>query len=351
MKVEQEEDSVKIVYNLTSKHPQEQFFVNLEVSRNGGLSFLINANALEGDYGYGVTRGINKIIYWKPLEENLELIGEEIVFKINATILGSEPNFEMIKFKGNKFAMGDPFNEGEVDEVPVHFVELDDFEISKYEITNYQFAKFLNEYGSEIIKSGEYKGEKIIYPQPNGLILTNSGWKAVEGYEYYPVTGVTWFGAQEFCNFYKFRLPTEAEWEYAARCGGKLIRYSSILDTASPSFQNYNSIFSFDSLKNQSVLDYLRPESVGRFPPNDFGLFNMSGNVWEYCLDWYRWNYYSESDEFNPTGPFLGQYKVIRGGGFTSSEKGIRVYERSYISPDDYRSDIGFRVARSINLE
>jgi formylglycine-generating enzyme required for sulfatase activity len=68
-------------------------------------------------------------------------------------------------------------------------------------------------------------------------------------------------------------------------------------------------------------------------------------------LDWYRWNYYSESDEFNPTGPFLGQYKVIRGGGFTSSEKGIRVYERSYISPDDYRSDIGFRVARSINLE
>lgn len=351
VKVEQEEDSIKIIYNLISMHQQEQFFVDLEVSKNGGINYVITAKALEGDYGYGVSRGINRVIYWKPLEENTELIGDDFVFRINATLLGSEPNIEMVKFNGDQFDMGDIFNKGEVDELPVHKVKIDDFEIGKYEVTNFQFAKFLNSYGSDRILSGEFKGEKIIYPQPNSIILTNSGWKVVEGYEYYPVTGVTWYGANEFCKFYNYRLPTEAEWEYAARCAGKKISYASVTDSVSSVFFNYNSMFDFDSVKNSPNLDFLRLESVGKYPPNECGIFQMSGNVWEYCLDWYEWNYYSNSEEINPIGPFLGKYKVIRGGSFTSSEKGIRVFERSYISPDDSRSDLGFRVARSISTE
>ncbi|MCX8105485.1 MAG: formylglycine-generating enzyme family protein [Ignavibacterium album] len=351
LRVEQEEDSIKITYNLTSNKEQDRYYVDLEVSRDGGLNFVLIAKALKGECGYGVARGFNKIIYWKPLEENIELVGDEFVFKLNAIYLGSEPNIELVKLKGEIFEMGDPFNEGEVDEIPVHNVKIDDFEIGKYEVTNYQFAKFLNEYGSVRIKSGEYKGEVIIYPQQNSIILSEKGWRPVEGYEYYPVTGVTWYGANEFCKFYGYRLPTEAEWEFAARCGGKKILYSSVLDSASTHFYNYNDVLPFDSLKNLSNLNFLHLESVGRFPPNDCGIFQMSGNLWEYCLDWYEWNYYSFSEEINPTGPFLGKYKVIRGGSYTSTSKGIRVYERSYISPDGFGIDVGFRVARSIKSE
>lgn len=351
VKIEQEEDSIKIVYNLISQRDQDRYYVDFEVSNNGGMSYVINPKALEGQFGYGISRGINKIVYWKPLEENLELIGEDFVFKINATFLGSETDMQMITFRGGSFDMGDEFNEGEVDELPVHKVQIDDFEIGKYEVSNYQFAKFLNDYGSNFVKSGEFKGERLYYPIENGLVQINDKWKPVDGFEYYPVTGVTWYGANEFCKFYGFRLPTEAEWEYAARCGGKKVRYSSIIDSLDTKYFNYNSWFQFDSLKNSSTLSFLKTQSLGAYPPNDCGLFQMSGNVWEFCLDWYEWNYYAQSEIENPVGPFLGKYKVIRGGSFTSSQKGIRVYERSYISPDSYGIDIGFRVARSIKLE
>lgn len=350
--IEQEEDSIKIVYNLISQREQEKYFVDLEVSKNGGLNYTINPKAVEGQVGYGISRGINKVIYWKPLEENLELIGEDFVFRINATYLGSESEMQLITFRGGSFDMGDPFNEGEVDEIPVHKVQIDDFEIGKYEVSNFQFAKFLNEYGSIFVKSGEFKGERMFYSQENGIVLVNGNtWKPVEGFEFYPVTGVTWFGANEFCKYYGYRLPTEAEWEYAARCGGKELIYSSIVDSLDPKYLNYNAWFHFDSLSNSNNLSFLKAQSLGAYPPNDCGVFQMSGNVWEYCLDWYEWNYFVDSPVENPVGPFLGKYKVIRGGGFTSSPKGIRVYERSYISPDSYGIDVGFRVARSINLE
>lgn len=351
VKIEQEEDSIKIVYNLISQQEQDRYFVELEVSKNGGLNFVISPKAVEGQIGHGVARGINKIIYWKPLEENIELVGEDFVFKINAFYLGSEPEMQFIRFLGGSFDMGDSFNEGEVDEIPIHQVKLDDFEIGKYEVSNQQFAKFLNDYQSNYVKSGEFKGERIYYPQENELVLANNFWKPVEGYEYYPVTGVTWYGANEFCKFYHLRLPTEAEWEYAARCSGKILRYSSIFDSSDVKYFNFNASFNYDSLKNPTNLSFLKPQSLGSYPPNDCGIYQMSGNVWEYCLDWYEWNYYARSEEENPVGPFLGKYKVIRGGGFTSSQKGVRVYERSYISPDSYGIDIGFRVARSIKLE
>lgn len=348
LKVVQEEDSIKIIYNLTSQREQDRFFVSMEVSKNGGINYVYNPKTLVGDYGYGISRGVNKILYWKPLDDNIELIGDEFVFRLNAFYLGSEPEIQLISFEGGSFEMGDAFNEGEVDEIPVHKVNLDAFEIGKYEVSNFQFAKFLNEYGSDVVKSGEFKGEKIIYPQENGILFSNNMWKSVDGYEYYPVCGVTWYGANEFCKYYGFRLPTEAEWEFAARSGGVLCRYSSITDSINPKFFNYNEGFSFDSLKIPAVLSFLRKESLGSYPPNQSELFQMSGNVWEYCLDWYEWDYYAHSDVDNPTGPFIGQYKVIRGGAYTSSAKGIRVFERSYISPSSYGIDIGFRVARSI---
>ncbi|AFH48677.1 Hypothetical protein IALB_0965 [Ignavibacterium album JCM 16511] len=352
VKIEQEEDSIKIVYNLISQREQEKYFVDLEVSKNGGLNYTIYPKALEGQVGYGISRGINKVIYWKPLEENLELIGEDFVFRINAAYLGSESEMQMIAFRGGSFDMGDAFNEGEVDEIPVHKVQIDDFEIGKYEVSNFQFAKFLNEYGSIFVNSGEFKGERMFYSQENGIVLVNRNiWKPAEGFEFYPVTGVTWFGANEFCKYYGYRLPTEAEWEYAARCSGDKLIYSSIVDSLDSKYFNYNAWFQFDSLNNSNNLSFLKSQSLGAYPPNDCGVFQMSGNVWEYCLDWYEWNYYADSPVENPAGPFLGKYKVIRGGGFTSSPKGIRVYERSYISPDSYGIDVGFRVARSINAE
>jgi formylglycine-generating enzyme required for sulfatase activity len=349
--IQQEEDSIKIEYSLLGGRDTDKFLVELEVSKNGGKNFTIIPRALEGDIGYGITRGFNKLIWWNPLQENLELTGDEFVFKLTGTLLGTDLNIETVTVTGGEFEMGDLFNEGEIDELPVHKVYLDDFEIGKYEITNNQFANFLNTYRSEIIINGEFKGEPIIFQTERGLKKINNKWIPIEGYEYHPVVGVTWYGAYEFCKFYGFRLPTEAEWEYAARSGGKSHKFSQQEQIFYENLFNYNEYIEFDSLKSSHAITIVHSENVGAYPPNELGLFQMSGNVWEYCLDWYKWNSYQLETRNNPTGPWLGRYKVIRGGSFTNSVKGIRTFERSYIAPDQYSIDVGFRVARSIKKE
>jgi formylglycine-generating enzyme required for sulfatase activity len=349
--IQQEEDSIKIEYSLLGGRDTDKFLVELEVSKNGGKNFTIIPRALEGDIGYGIIRGFNKLIWWNPLQENLELTGDEFVFKLTGTLLGTDLNIETITVTGGEFEMGDLFNEGEIDELPVHKVYLDDFEIGKYEVTNNQFANFLNTYRSDRIINGEYKGEPIIFQTEKGLKKINDKWIPVEGYEYHPVVGVTWYGAYEFCKFYGFRLPTEAEWEYAARNGGKSFKFSQQDQNFNENLFNYNKYIEFDSLKSSQALLTVHSENVGAYPPNELGIFQMSGNVWEYCFDWYKWNIYQMETSENPSGPWLGRYKVIRGGSFTNSAKGIRTFERSYIAPDQYNIDVGFRVARSIKKQ
>lgn len=286
----QEEDSVKIEYNLLGGRDKDKFLVELEVSKNGGKTFTISPKAVMGEVGYGITRGFGKVIWWSPLKENLELEGDEFVFKLSGTLLGTELEIETISITGGEFEMGDIFNEGEIDELPVHKVKLDDFELGKFEVTNNQFANFLNKYGSDKVLSGPFKGESIVFQTRGGLKKVSEKWIPEEGYEYHPVVGVTWYGANEFCQFHGYRLPTEAEWEYAARSGGKSSKYSQQSTVFDGNLFNFNKYIDFDSLNVNNGIDILHSENVGAYPPNELSIFQMSGNVWEYCIDWYKWN-------------------------------------------------------------
>lgn len=346
--VRQYEDTVKVRYDILGGREYDVYKIEMEVSSDGGKSFGINPDSPMGDVGYGKSRGINKIIWWEPLMENLELSGKEFVVRLNASILGSSEEIEFVQIKGGSFEMGDLFGEGHTDEKFMHTVFLDDFEMSKFEITNVQYAKFLKEYNSTTIKSGEFKGKEMIFETERGLKFIQEEWQPVAGFEYHPVTGVTWYGAYEFAKFYGLRLPSEAEWEYAARDKGKKNRYGNSRDTADIREINFNAFFSEDSLSISGTTFLEATTGVGAFEPNLSDLFQMSGNVWEWCQDWYQSNYYHHSKEKNPSGPTFGHYKSIRGGSFYNDANGIRATDRSFLHPESWKNDVGFRVVKLI---
>jgi formylglycine-generating enzyme len=348
IEVFQFEDTIKVKYDIYGGRDQDVFFVEIELSTDAGRTFTIFPKNLRGDAGHGISRGINKFIVWEPLKEKIELEGENHIFKIKGMLLGNSPNVEFVKVSGGTYDMGDTFGEGHTDENYVHTVTIDDFEISKFEVTNYQYALFLKDYGKDYVKNGEFKGEKMIYESEYGLKFIQGQWQPAAGYEYHPVVNVTWYGAIEFCHFFDYRLPTEAEWEYAARERGKTVKFSSIGNVLDPFLINYNSSIEHDSLLVLSDNIIVNTRQSGAYPPNELGLFNMSGNVWEWCLDWYLSNYYHDSKIINPTGPWFGTYKAVRGGSWFSSAHSVRVTDRSFLAPYNYKEDVGFRVARSL---
>ncbi|HOJ06135.1 MAG: hypothetical protein D8M52_05465 [Chlorobi bacterium] len=348
--VSSSEDTIIVAYELWGGYNQESYFIEMDVSNDGGASFTIIPRLAKGDIGYGVKTGYGRKIWWEPLKEGIELVGEKFVFRLKLSVPGSSTMLEFVQLKGSTYILGDESKEGDFDERPVE-VLIDDFEISKFEITNAQYSSFISDYGSDKVKSGQYEDEKMIYENEKGLKFLQGSWKPSIGYENFPVVGVTWYGAMEYCRFYKLRLPTEAEWEYAAREQGKKIKYANGREYANPREINFNvssdSNSSGDSKINSSMLTQ---QSVGAYPPNVLGIFQMSGNVWEWCLDWYEYNYDPEKT-INPTGPWLGKYKVIRGGSFYNSAQAVRTTERSFLAPHRYASDVGFRVARSLTKQ
>jgi len=347
IKVFQSNDTVKIFYDIIGGRPDDLLKITLTVSDDGGNIFSIIPKSMWGDIGIRVETGSNKTIYWLPLKDSIQLIGNNFVFNVSASVVGGE-NIELVPVKGGIFIMGDTFGEGKTDETYTHDVKLENFEIGAYEITNVQFAKFLAEYGADYIISGEYKNEPMIYASKNGLIKDLFVWEVQPGKEYNPVVGITWYGAYEFCLYYNYRLPTEAEWEYAAREMGKKIKFGDGKNAAVHADINFNGV---EIISNNSSLEGSKDSAtvrVGNYNPNALGLFDMSGNVWEWCQDWYQSNYYMVSKFDGPTGPWLGKYKVIRGGSWFNSAFGIRTTVRSFYYPYGQRMDIGFRVARSV---
>lgn len=166
-----------------------------------------------------------------------------------------------------------------------------------------------------------------------------------------PVDTVSWNDAMEFCKKLsekegkQYRLPTEAEWEYACRAGTTTPFHTG--ETIITSQANYNGNFVYGNGAKGIFL--IRTTSVGSFPPNDFGLYDMHGNVWEWCSDWYNNSYYSISLNTDPTGPSRGSGRVLRGGSWFSDAYLCRVACRYYYTPSRRRRDIGFRVCLDLN--
>ena len=242
----------------------------------------------------------------------------------------------MIKVTGGNFSLGCSIGtvNCERDEFPEKSVSISGFYIQRNEVTNSQFLAFLKAYKSDKVKSGEFVGQKMIYPSSSGLSNKNGIWSIKKGYENHPVVDVTWYGAVTFANFYGLRLPTEAEWEFIAKGGRANDKYV---------FSGSDNLYNTGVYEGNSNFDSATVGSKG--PTNILGVNDMSGNVWEWCNDWYTPNYNSVTPS-NPRGPRSGTTKLIRGGSYSEGEWEARVTNRAYKTPATHANNIGFRCAK-----
>jgi formylglycine-generating enzyme len=243
----------------------------------------------------------------------------------------------MIPVEGGTFTMGS--NAIANDEKPAHNVTLDNFFIGKYEVTYSEFLRFMHATGYAVeadlpdsvrIKRG-YEPRLIIEPLMDV--------KASDSMR--PVGNINWFDAQAYIKWLNemtgktYRLPTEAEWEYAARGGNKSKGYYYVGGKELDKLAWY-----YDNAKNRS-------HTVGGKMANELGIYDMAGNVREWCSNWYAEFYYSSSPQMNPQGPDLGRQRSIRGGSWVSKSNRMRLTFRNYDFPYNSHNDYGFRLVLS----
>ncbi|HUU29353.1 MAG TPA: SUMF1/EgtB/PvdO family nonheme iron enzyme [archaeon] len=264
---------------------------------------------------------------------------------------------DFVSIPGGTFQMGQAGVAEPVDQEmtvgvsePVHQVTVSAFQMGRYEITNSQYATYLNTAlaAGEITATtdsvngakGDYSGQMYIELSGIWNSETSKCWisyngtsfSVAAGKENWPVVFVTWYGSKAFALKYGFDLPREAEWEYAAR-GGKGYEYGTDDGTISIYKANYN-----------TYVGHLT--DVGSYPVNPFGLYDLAGNVWEWCNDWY--GEYSSENATDPQGPSTGSDRVIRGGGYAEWDKVLYCSSahRAYVSPSGAGDGAGFRVVR-----
>ena len=263
----------------------------------------------------------------------------------NKTYTVNGVSFEMIAVKGGTFSMGctvEQVDDCIDNELPVRTIALSDYYLGKHEVTVGLFRAFINE--TNYVTDADKDGFASIW--------TGTVWERKSGVNWecdahgnvrnisednHPVLFVSWYDARAFCEWLRtktghyFRLPTEAEWEYAARGGNKSQNYkysgSNIID---------NVAWYKDNSENTT-------HPVGIKLPNELGIYDMSGNVAEWCFDWY--DEYISDGQINLTGPANGSSRILRGGGWRFNTKGCRVSVRLYNIPADGNDSGGFRLA------
>ncbi len=239
---------------------------------------------------------------------------------------------EMVYVSGGSFQMGCRNEQAgcDTDEKPAHRVRLKGFYIGKYEVTNSQYCHFLNERGNQ-----EIAGSPCIDISDSKIHQQGGKYIPRKGYDNYPVSGVTWHGARAFCRWLSqksgksYRLPTEAEWEYAARGGQQSKHY---IYSGS---NNAREVAWFDS-------DSMHP--AGKKKPNELGIYDMSGNLSEWCYDRYDNEYYGNSRDFNPRNASKGKARVLRGGNWAKDSQECRNANRTSLRPEYSYEIYGFRI-------
>ncbi|WP_231465347.1 MULTISPECIES: formylglycine-generating enzyme family protein [unclassified Pedobacter] len=305
----------------------------------------------------------------------------------------------MVFIQGGEYLMGAVDKDGREDEYPQHKVRLSSFWMDINEVTNAEFKKFVKATGyvttaerkpiwEEMKKQlpegtpkppdSVFSAASLVFYQPkyiNGFNNVAQWWHWVKGASWkhpqgpetniigkdnYPVIHISWEDAMSYCKWAGKRLPTEAEWEYAARGGLKDSLYpwgNEDIEKGIPKANTWQGSF---PVKNTNWDKFGGLAPVKQFEPNNYGLFDMAGNVWEWCSDWYRSDYYQTANTIstNPTGPSdsydpmepLVQKKVVRGGSFMCNSaycKGYRVTSRMKTSTDTGLEHTGFRCVSS----
>ena len=296
--------------------------VSVKVSANNKRSFDVPVTELEGAVGEGITSSTGKEIVWTITQDvALHQYGEGYVVAVMADdkvelaelITWEKDGAEMALIPAGSFEMGDHLDG--MSNALVHTVELDGFYMDIHEVTVGQFREFVNWNGYN------YEGNW------NDVVKYSLG-------DEYPMVLVNWNDATAYAKWVGKRLPTEAEWEYAAR-GGLVGKRYPLGDEISHDDANYDDTDGKDRWK------YCAP--VGSFAPNGYGLYDMAGNVYEWCADWYGSDYFSKSPAKNPPGPGTSTRRVLRGGAWGGFTRFLRVSYRVYSSPVSRHSYGGFR--------
>lgn len=241
---------------------------------------------------------------------------------------------EMVYVPDGEFPMGstDSDRKAGADEKPAHAAYLDAFWIDRTEVTNARYVQFLNVQGGHTGTCGGHDCIETKVEDKCSHILRQEGRYVVEsGFEDHPVTQVTWYGAQAYCEWAGVRLPTEAEWEKAARGGdGRFYPWGN--EAADCGKAQYG------DCGGMTVPVGSRP--AGASP---YGALDMAGNVWEWVADWYDTTYYDSSPAKNPRGPSSGERRVFRGGSWGYPPAFIRAADRARNRPLYAGFNVGFR--------
>ncbi|MEQ8186610.1 MAG: formylglycine-generating enzyme family protein [Candidatus Eremiobacterota bacterium] len=284
----------------------------------------------------------------------------------------------MVPITGGTFNMGSTVS---TSEQPVHKVTVSSFRMFTYEVTNSEYVLFLNAQGNQT--EGGVSWINIVEDYYQGIRGgPEAGTFSVRsGYESRPVVYVSWYGAVAYCNWLSeqhgltpcygpinnrgddpsvwrtlngYRLPAEAEWEYACRGGNtadyywgefspspaSIAKYSWYWDNAEEGYEN-------EVNPNDHGAGKRNGHNAGQKLPNAFGLYDMSGNVWEWCSDWNSTTYYGVSPDTNPSGPGSGTLRVLRGGSWHSTSEFCRSACRNCLAPNYYLNCLGFRPVRN----
>ncbi|MBW8684109.1 formylglycine-generating enzyme family protein [Chitinophaga rhizophila] len=304
----------------------------------------------------------------------------------------------MVLVPGGSFTMGADDADARADERPRHEVYVDSFWMDEHEVTNEEFAAFVQATGYVTTAEQPISKEELMQQLPPGspepdssalapgsIVFTppsqpvpldnvslwwsfikGASWQHpggpatdIKGKENLPVVHISWYDAQAFAKWAGKRLPTEAEWEYAARGGLKDQPFpwgGEPLATGKVKANTWNGHFPYENTQTDG---YFGSAPVKSYAPNGYGLYDMAGNVWEWCADWYDSRYYAQKAQQNPQGP-AGGYDpddpaiakhTIRGGSFMCTDEycsGYRVTARMKTSPESGLENLGFRCVKSI---
>lgn len=253
--------------------------------------------------------------------------GETRIAKVDARVMVYVPEGE--------FRMGsNPEDSGmDLDETPQHPVYLSAFWMDQTEVTNAAFVLFLNASGNQIEGGSPWlhseEGKASIWKGKDG-------WQVQNGKEQNPVGGVTWYGARAYCTWASKRLPSEAEWEKAARgTDGRTYPWGNKINCT---MALYNDCGKYQVAKVDQYLEGGSP----------YGILGMAGSMWEWVADRYSNEYYAHSPKENPSGPTEGDYFVLRGGSYLYDWKHVRSANRRHNAPYNSKADYGFRCAQGV---
>ena len=230
--------------------------------------------------------------------------------------ISQKPDDTMVLIPAGEFIMGKN-STAPSDWQPEHTIKLSSYYMDKYEVSNKQYFDFCIATNTAL-------------PQFWGMNEFRSG----PDFPDFPVVGISFFDAEKYANWCGKRLPTEAEWEYASRGGlvGKSFPWGDQVDSTKVNYWK----------KYKGIL------KVGSFQPNAYGLYDITGNVWEWTTDFYSDNYYTVSPSENPKGPERGRFKVIRGGSWHSGPMCVQTYYRNGLSPSWVDFGVGFRCVKDV---